>query len=263
MGPPAPPDGTVEAWALDLITTTDPGRKLAPGRPPARWEDPPVPRRVAGPGRPAGWEVADRAPRSVRKGALGDAARRCELFHTFLHHELQAAELMAWALLAFADAPREFKKGLLAVLLEELEHMGLYRGYLEARGVAFGDLEIRDWFWTRVPQVRTPAEFVAVMGLGLEGGNLDHSDRYATWFREAGDEEAARVLERVRDEEVGHVRFAVRWFRELTGGLDFDAWVAALPEPLTPKVFQGRPLNRRDRERAGMDDAFLAGLARW
>jgi hypothetical protein len=34
-----------------------------------------------------------------------------------------------------------------------------------------------------------------------------------------------------------------------------------LPAPLTPALFQGRPLNVHARRRAGLDDAFLARLA--
>ena len=50
------------------------------------------------------------------------------------------------------------------------------------------------------------------MGLGLESANLEHTASFAARFREAGDEEGARVQELVGREEIAHVRFGVTWF---------------------------------------------------
>jgi len=105
------------------------------------------------------------------------------------------------------------------------------------------------------------ASFIAFQGIGLEGANLEHNQRFAARFRAAGDEEGARVLERVERDEVAHVKFAVTWFERLCGSpLDYDTWRASLPEPLTPALLQGRPLNRAARKQAGLDEAFLARL---
>ena len=260
---PPPAEGTVERWCFDLIRTTDPAAKLAPPAPPTRWEDAPPPRVLDAPGRPSSWTLVDKAPRTVRRGALRDPARRSELIHTFAHHELQAAELMAWAVLAFATAPGAFRRGLLRLCTEELRHLEGYLGYLRRVGLEFGAFPLRDWFWSRVPTAASPVAFVATMGLGFEGGNLDHAERFEGWFREVGDVEAAELLAAVRNDEVGHVGFAARWFRELTGSLDFDAWRRSLPAPLSPMLMRGRALNARDRRLGGMDDRFLEELAAW
>ena len=181
--------------------------------------------------------------------------------HTFLHHELQAAELFAWAVLAFPTAPQPFREGLVQLCREELTHLALYVEHLNELGFAVGDFPVRDWFWSRVAKCTDAIAFVALQGLGLEGANLEHSPRFAAWFRDAGDEAGARILERVAEEEIGHVAFATRWFERLSGApLDYDRWCAALPAPLTPAILKGRPLNRRARAQAGMDDAFLARL---
>lgn len=259
----APLAGTVERWCWDLVTGTEAEAKMAPPALPDRWEEDPPARRLKAPGRPAGWRVTDRSPRGPGKKALRDPVVRARLVHTFLHHELQAAELMAWAVLAFPATPRAFRRGLLGVLLDEVRHMAMYAAYLEEAGVRFGDEPLRDWFWERVPQVSDPASFVAVMSLGLEGGNLDHAERFARRFQAVGDEAGARMLEVVGEEEVRHVRFGIHWFREFTGGLDFDTWRAALPEPLTPTVMRGRPMNHVGRREAGLPRAFLAALEAW
>ncbi|MEZ4445785.1 MAG: DUF455 family protein [Polyangiaceae bacterium] len=256
----APPPGTLEAEAYAYLTSerlTDKFRAPASDREP---EEPPRPYLVERPGRPPELVVSDKGARSR---SLKRPENRASLVHTFLHHELQAAELMCWAALRFADAPAAFRRGLVAIAADEVRHMIMYRDYLEGLGVAFGDLPVRDWFWERVPTCPTPAHFVATLGLGFEGGNLDHTLRFAARFREAGDEAGARLQETVGREEVAHVRFALKWFRHFTGQVDFDDWVGHLPAPLSPAVMRGRRLDLESRQKAGQDSAFLDRLAAW
>jgi uncharacterized ferritin-like protein (DUF455 family) len=256
-----PRGGTVERWCFDFVLATRLADKLEPREPPSEWERGPVARRIPAPGRPSELTVVARSEPAPRPRALRDPAARAKLVHTFVHHELQAAELFAWAVLAFANEPREFRAGLLRLCGEELAHLRLYREHLASLGVAFGAFAVRDWFWQRVPQCASATSFVALVGLGLEGANLDHCARYVQHFRDAGDERGARILGIVERDETRHVAFAAEWFAHFTGReLDYDAWRAALPAPLTPAVLQGRPLNREARRRAGQDEAFLERL---
>ncbi|WP_437939337.1 ferritin-like domain-containing protein [Sorangium sp. So ce341] len=292
-----PPPGTVQRWAWDYVLAADLAHKLEPPPVPSVWEpDPATPRRIARPGRPAELRISARASKSPGPEALRNPARRAQLFHAFMHHELQAAELMAWALLAFPETPRAFRGGLVRIALDEVRHMRLYAAYLAAIGHRFGDFPVRDWFWSRVPAAASPAQFVAVMGMGLEGGNLDHTARFAERFRAIGDDEGAALTERVCAEEIPHVRFGVRWFRRFTqapggasphapggasphapggasphapGGAsphapgDFETWVRHIPPPLSPLLMRGEPMNRRDRSRSGLSEPFLDALAAW
>lgn len=257
-----PEQGTVERWAWDYIATTSLASKLEPTVPevPYRWEvDAPV-RRVLAPGRPPELRLSERAEKTR---GLRAPMGRARALHTFLHHELQAAELMAWAILAFPETPVAFREGLLRIALDETRHMRLYAKQIERLGHRVGEFLVRDWFWTRIPACPDPASFVAVMGLGLESANLEHTTGFAARFREAGDEEGARVQEVVGLEEIAHVRFGVRWFEYFKGGLDFEAWAAALPPPLSPMLMRGRPLHREARKRAGQTDPFLDALDAW
>jgi uncharacterized ferritin-like protein (DUF455 family) len=259
--PPAPPpEHTVERWAFDYVTTTDLAHKLAPPPPPDAWEAGAPPRRLAAPGRPPELRVAARAPKSPGPEAIRAPERRAELLHTFLHHELQAAELFAWAVLAFPDAPPAFRRGLVGIFRDEIRHMSLYLGHLGRLGVAFGDHPVRDWFWSRVPGAPSPAHFCAVVGMGIEGANLDHARRFAERLRLVGDREAARIESTIGEEEIDHVRFGLRWFREFTGADDFAAWRAHLPAPLSPMMMRGKPIDRAERLRAGFSEAFLDAL---
>lgn len=263
--------GRVERWCLAFLSAPDLAAKLDPspwpdtGAPDAFGDDAEesrVPLRIHAASRPAPLVVVARSPGAPRPEALTDKAARARLLHTFLHHEMQAAELFAWAVLAFPDAPRAFRAGLVRLCREELEHAQAYRVHLRAAGADYGDHPVRDWFWQRVSRCESAVQFVALQGLGLEGANLEHTARYAAHARALGDEDLARTFEHVEADEIGHVAFARTWFERFTGrALDYDAWRAALPEPLTPAVLQGKPLNLEARRRAGLDDVFLARLA--
>jgi uncharacterized ferritin-like protein (DUF455 family) len=261
--PPAPtsdfPD--VETWAEHYVLTTNLSDKLAPASPPTRFRERATPLRLEQPGRPPEFRLARRGERTPKLEALKEPQYRARALHAFFHHELQAAELMCWALLAFADAEVELRKGLLAICLDEIRHMNSYREHIEALGFKIGDFGVRDWFWKRVPTCPTKLSFVAVMGMGLEAANLEYAGDFAARFRAVGDEAGALIQERIAKEEVAHVGFATRWFARWTGGCDFETWAAELPAPLSPWVMHGNPIAEGARQRAGMSREFIAALA--
>ncbi len=256
---------TLEDWALRLILADNLGEKLR--APEGHLEesdagvDPAAARRPVpdSPGRPPQLRITPRSPRTPKD--LHDSSSRARLLHTFAHHELQAAELFARALLAFPETPPAFRRGLARLAGEELQHLRLYLKRLAELGAAYGDWPVRDWFWERVPLCADAVSFTAFMGLGLEGANLEHGPRFARLLRAAGDEVSAALLERIEQDEVGHVAFARTWFEQFTHTpLDFETWARHLPAPLTPAVLRSQPLNREARERAGMPASFLDAL---
>jgi uncharacterized ferritin-like protein (DUF455 family) len=263
LGTRAGPETWVD-WARAYIFATELTYKLAPAPLPARRGSLPAPLRVAAPGRPPELQTSwskYKAPKSAH--ALHEPRKRAQLLHTFLHHELQAAELMCWAVLAFPEAPDAFAHGLLRICQDEIRHMRAYQDALARLNHRVGDFPVRDWFWERAPCAQTPAQFVALMGLGFEAGNLDHSARFEQLFAAAGDADGAALLRAVGEEEVQHVAFAAHWFERFVGALDFDSWLRALPAPLSPMVMRGRPLAHARRSRAGLSAAFLEQLEAW
>ncbi|MFO0664790.1 MAG: DUF455 family protein [Polyangiaceae bacterium] len=263
---PATPASAHE-WAEAFVTGRDMEAKLTPpprpDLPGGETASAPA-KRLSAPGRDPRLSIEESSKKAKTGGALTQPKRRAELIHRFLHHEVQAAELMAWAVLAFPDTPPAFRRGLFGILDDELRHANAYRSYLRNLGFDYGAFPVRDWFWERVPSVTSATGFVATMGMGLEGGNLDHTTRFAAQLLSAGDRKGSDLVTLVGDEEVSHVKFAVHWFREFTGEpVRFDAWRASLPTPLSPVVMKGPALDRGLRSRAGMDEAFLAALDAW
>jgi len=254
------PFADVESWAAHYISTDDLAVKLAPPLPPKLFGAH-TPRRIDSPGRSQQFRQAKRGERTPKLEALKEPRYRARTLHTFFHHELQAAELMCWALLAFSDAEVEFRRGLVGICLDEIRHMNLYRLHIEALGCALGDFGVRDWFWRRVPACSTKLAFVSVMGMGFEAANIEYAAEFARRFRAVGDETGAAIQERIAQEELGHVSFGTRWFKQWTGGCDFERWSRELPAPLSPWVMHGNPIATSARLRAGMSEPFVQALA--
>ncbi|MBL9037636.1 MAG: DUF455 family protein [Archangium sp.] len=256
-----PPAGTVERWAWDFVTSTRLADKLSPPPPPSEWSHPTHELRLTAPGRPA--ELVARAHKK-KTPKVHLQARRAEVLHTFLHHELQAAELMAWAILAFPSTPPSFRRGLLSLCRDEIRHLQMYRDHLVTLGHPFGSFPINDWFWRRVPNDNaTPAHFVARLGIAFEGANLDHGARYTAAFAAAGDARAAEIQAQIVEEEVPHTAFGLHWFEAFTGTVAFDTWRTYLPAPISPVMARGTPFNVEARRKAGYSDDFMASLVGW
>jgi uncharacterized ferritin-like protein (DUF455 family) len=192
---------------------------------------------------------------------MRDPAQRARIVHALANHELQAIELFAWALLAFPDAPTAFRRGLVAILADEQRHFALYADRLAALGVAFGDHAVTGHFWNKLDHYTSPLEFVCAMGLTFENANLDFAGDYAAAARACGDDATAAALDRVHEDEIGHVHFGWIWLRRFAGDVDpWQAYLANVRHPLGPRRARGTRFDRDARRRAGFDDAFIAAL---
>ena len=261
----APPE-TVEAWAYDFVVTTELEHKLRPPALPREWSEPSTlePIRIEQPGRPRELRVAERGRKTPGLDALRDPRQRAQLLHTFLHHELQAAELMCRTVLAHPETPAAFRRGLISICRDEVRHMGWYAAHIEKLGHHYGDFSVNDWFWRRLPIDVTPLQFVALMALGFEGANLDHTERFAELFEQVGDHEGAELQRKIGAEEEPHVAFGAHWFQRLGGeALTFESWQAALPPPLSPRLLRGRTIGREARLRAGYPADFIDAFIAW
>lgn len=261
-----PPPGTLERWAFDYVVSDSLAHKLSPPPLPrgdleASWESGAPSRRALRPGRPREMVLADKKPKTPTGQQLRDPIKRALLLHVFLHHELQAAELFAWAMLTWVEVPRALRLGWLKLAVDEARHMRLYARELERLGRRFGDFPVRDWFWERVPACESASSFLALVGVGFEGGNLDHGARFAQMLEEVGDHEAAAVERQVAHEEIAHVRFATQWLEKLGSPLaTLDDLRVLLPPPLSPLVLRGKPLARAARLAAGMPAGLVDEL---
>lgn len=251
----------LRALALRIVTTESLEEKLAPVAAADLTDDEPgEPLRLAAPGRPLELAIAPATEVKVPPvEGMADPAQRARILHALANHELQAAELFAWALLAFPEAPPPFRRGLAGVLADEQRHTRMYAARCEALGQPFGSLPVTGYFWGKVDSIHSPREFVCAMSLTFENANLDHTTDYAEAARRVGDEKTAAVVDRVHRDEIEHVRFGWTWlgrFKE-EGESMWDAFRRSLDWPLRPAKARGARFHRSGREAAGLDPEFI------
>ncbi len=218
-----------------------------------------------GPGRPEGLVAT---PNGVRadfpsENRLDEDAERGRMFHFLANHELLAAELMALVLLKFPDAPKEYRAGVYEAMREEQMHTLMYLRRMKECGIQFGELPVNDYFWRLVSPMTSPMEFVTRLNLTFEQANLDFSKHYAKLFRQVGDDASASVLEKIYQDEIGHVGHGVKWFRQWKeqGSSDWDAFQTWMTFPFAAAKAKGMaPFNAEGRRLAGLDDDFISRL---
>jgi uncharacterized ferritin-like protein (DUF455 family) len=197
-------------------------------------------------------------------GALREPRARAICLRRFAHHELQAIELFAWGVLHFTALPPALRRGFLLVLEEEQLHLALYLERLLAHGETLEGGPLSDYLWQHRARIEAhddpPLAFLSALGLTLEQANLDFAQIYRDAFAAAGDLETAAVLQRVHDDEIRHVRLAVRWLRRLkrSDESDLQAYLRTVPFPLSAARAKGRRFDPASRRLAGLDDAFIA-----
>lgn len=252
----------LRAFAHRVVTCQDLEFKLRSERDLTDLEPGP-PTRLESPGRPA--ELTIRPARKVKIPSIegmADPNQRPRILHALANHELQAAELFAWALLAFVEAPKDFRSGLARILDDELRHTRMYIARIEAGGAKFGDFPVSGYFWNKVPDLETPMHFISAMSLTFENANLDHTADYAEAARRAGDVKTARVIEAIGRDEVEHVRFGWHWLNtwKRPGSDPWDVWSEHLQWPLRPIKAKGGAFHKAPRLEAGLDPAFIDRL---
>ncbi len=258
----------IQTFARQILETGDLEAKLRPPSDELTDHDPGAARKApSSPGRPPGLQfhtLKQRHPLPGPHQLDGDEEQRGLLLHFFANHELLATELMALVLLKFPDAPAEFRRGVLATLLEEQRHTRMYLARMEDCGVRFGDLPVSGYFWNSVAPMETPLDYVTRLSLTFEQANLDYSRHYADIFSKVGDNKTAAILERIHRDEIGHVGYGLQWFRrwKKPNQTDWEAFESSLAFPLSPSRAKagGAPFNTRARLEAGLDEDFVRHL---
>ena len=218
------------------------------------------------PARPTDLRFAARrtAPTMPKPGAFQDVKKRAIAHHIMANHELQALEVMAWVLVAFPDAPAEFRRGMIDVMADEQRHTRLHVERAAALGLRFGDLPVNCYIWRKAQQFDNVLDYLATLPLVFEGANLDHTLEFATYFEQAGDERSAAIMRAIHHDEIHHVAFGLEWLQKLKSPeqSDWEAFQSHLKWPLRPEKARGEVFQRDARREAGMTDEFIEQLSR-
>ena len=264
----APPVSVAAAIRAALLTA-DPFAKVRATREVARnWRlgrlapgfDQAMPDR---PARPAAPELLP--PNRMPKRGRGQSDRgRVALWHALAHIEFVAIDLALDMAGRFgAVMGREFVTDFLAVAADEAMHFVLIARRLRALGSHYGALPAHDGLWESAEATRHDvAARLAVVPMVLEARGLDVTPATLERVRAGGDDAGARILQRILDDEIRHVRFGVKHFvacAEAHGESPPELW-----KTLVSRHFRGSvkpPFNDSARDSAGLSRDFLAAVA--
>ncbi len=205
------------------------------------------------------------APAMPKFGSFHDPIKRGIAHHIMANHELQAVEAMAWVLLAFPEAPPEFRLGLADVIRDEQKHTRMHAERASRLQVPFGSLPVNCYIWKKVQHFESIVDYVAGLPLVFEGANLDHSLEFAEAFDAVGDQRSAALMRIIHRDEIEHVRFGWEWLSASAGtNADlWEFWALHLHWPLRPSKARGDKFVREARLAAGMPPEFVERLEAW
>ena len=215
------------------------------------------------PGRPARPELL--APgRMPRRGRGGSERGRIALWHALAHIEFVAIDLALDMVGRFrGERPRDFTDDFLKVAADEAMHFALIDRKLVQLGSSYGALPAHDGLWEAAFDTRHDvAARLAVVPMVLEARGLDVTPATRDRVAAQGDRNGVRILDRILDDEITHVRFGTKHFDAVArerGGNPPNLWVS-----LVNRHFAGSlkpPFNDSARLAAGLSREAYASLA--
>ncbi len=221
---------------------------------------------AAMPDRPARPDAPELLPpnRMPKRGRGQSERGRIALWHAVAHIEFVAIDLALDMAGRFGE---ELGEGLVSdflwVAADEAMHFSLLDRHLRKAGSRYGALPAHDGLWASAHATRHDvAARLAVVPMVLEARGLDVTPLMIERVRTAGDEAGARILSRILDDEIRHVRFGANHFAALAKARGEP--LEHLWKTLVNRHFRGPvkpPFNDSARAAAGLSRDLYASLA--
>lgn len=215
------------------------------------------------PGRPARPELLP--PNQMPRRGCGQSLRgRVALYHAIAHIEFTAIDLALDIVGRFGGVMEPgFTSDFLSVAADEALHFALLERHLRALGSHYGELPAHAGLWEAADDTRHDvAARLAVVPMVLEARGLDVTPMMLERVRSVGDTAGFRILTRILDDEIRHVRFGSIHFAALANqrGESFgEMW-----KSLVKRHFNGSlkpPFNDSARQSAGLPRELYTVLA--
>lgn len=215
------------------------------------------------PGRPDRPELLPPG-RMPKRGKGGSESGRIALWHALAHIEFVAIDLALDMAGRFgAEMGEAFTADFLSVAADEAMHFALLERHLNTLGSHYGALPAHSGLWDAARETaHDVAARLAVVPMVLEARGLDVTPATLERVRAAGDERGARILERILDDEIVHVRFGSTHFAALCAERGESPEI--LWKTMVTRHFGGAvkpPFNDSARGKAGLPRSFYTGLA--
>ncbi|TFV89355.1 ferritin-like domain-containing protein [Oxalobacteraceae bacterium OM1] len=235
-----------EAWNAGTIAL-DPASPMTPAAPI--------------PGRPDRPSLV--SPLQVKHRSMATVEGRAAMIHALAHIEFNAINLALDAVWRFPDMPRAYYGDWLKVAAEEALHFSLLAAHLVKLGCGYGDFPAHNSLWDMAE--KTAGDVLARMALvprTMEARGLDASPPVRAKLAQAGDAEAAAILDIILRDEIGHVAIGNHWFGFLCNERRLDPLevYAELAARYKAPPLRG-PFNLEARRAAGFTEAELAALS--
>ncbi|MEM1196917.1 MAG: ferritin-like domain-containing protein [Pseudomonadota bacterium] len=199
-----------------------------------------------------------------KRGKAGSQRARIALWHSLAHIEFVAIDLALDMAGRFGDEMgEEFVSDFLSVAADEAMHFALLSRKLEALGSHYGALPAHGGLWQAAHSTRHDvAARLAIVPMVLEARGLDVTPATLERVRAAGDENGAKILTRILDDEIRHVAFGTKHF--VAHAKTLGAQPETLWKSLVREYFRGAvkpPFNDSARQAAGLSRDFYAEIA--
>lgn len=221
---------------------------------------------VAMPDRPARPATPELLPpnRMPKRGRGGSERGRIALIHALAHIEFVAIDLAFDLVGRFGAAfPTGFTDDWMRVGADEAMHFALLDRRLRSLGSHYGALPAHDGLWDAATETAHDAKArLAIVPMVLEARGLDVTPATIERFEAVDDRITARILTRIVNDEVRHVRAGTTWFESACKA------ARCVPETtwqdLVRTHFRGAvkpPFNDSARESAGLTRDYYQALA--
>ncbi|WP_240956945.1 ferritin-like domain-containing protein [Pseudopontixanthobacter vadosimaris] len=199
-----------------------------------------------------------------RRGKGGSERNRIAMWHSLAHIEYVAIDLALDMAGRFGAAMgEEFVSDFLSVAADEAMHFALLDRKLRLMGSHYGALPAHSGLWeTAERTAHDVAARLAIVPMVLEARGLDVTPPMIARVRSQGDENGARILTRILDDEIRHVGFGTKHF--VARCRDERISPQKRWKSLLKTYFRGGlkgPFNDSARLAAGLSQDFYAGLA--
>ncbi|MDJ0978333.1 MAG: ferritin-like domain-containing protein [Erythrobacter sp.] len=199
-----------------------------------------------------------------KRGRGGSERARIALWHSLAHIEFVAIDLALDMAGRFGEAlGEEFVSDFLSVAADEAMHHALLARKLQSLGSYYGALPAHGGLWQVAYETRHDvAARLAIVPMVLEARGLDVTPATLERVKAAGDENGAKILTRILDDEIRHVAFGTKHFVALAENRSEKP--EKLWKSLVSTHFRGAvkpPFNDSARLAAGLSRDFYAEIA--
>ena len=199
-----------------------------------------------------------------RRGKMGSERNRAALWHALAHIEFVAIDLALDMAGRFGEAMGpDFVSDFLEVAADEAMHFALLSRKLDSLGWSYGALPAHDGLWSAAQDTaHDVAARLAIVPMVLEARGLDVTPGTLARVRAQGDENGAKILERILDDEIRHVAAGSKHFHaicEIRAQNPQKTW-----QNLVGMHFAGGlkpPFNDSARFAGGLPRDYYAGIA--